>query len=133
MRLVTLTLALALLVVAGPASAGQPLYRTDRQAETYLEHGLKAWARIDLTKQAVKFASCFNGYYSKTEERTHRHFPQDRTNRAGAVAFRSFRLVRRDLNVVEANAPIEPRGSQGDFVVGIASPNPVLEFCPCRI
>jgi hypothetical protein len=90
MRLVTLTLALALLVVAGPASAGQPLYRTDRQAETYLEHGLKGWARIDLSRQAVKFASCFNGYYSKTEERTHRHFPQDRTNRAGAVAFRSF-------------------------------------------
>lgn len=90
MRLVTLTLALALLLLAGPAWAGQPLYRTDRQAESYLEHSLKTWAYIDLTRQAVKFASCFNGYYSKTEERTHRHFPPDRTNRGGASAFRSF-------------------------------------------
>jgi hypothetical protein len=40
-RLVTLTLALALLLLAGPAWAGQPLYRTDRQAESYLEHSLK--------------------------------------------------------------------------------------------
>jgi hypothetical protein len=90
MRLVTLTLALTVLVLAGSAWGGQSLYRTDRQAETYLEHGLKKWANIDLTKQPVKFASCFNGYYSKTEERTHHHFPQDRTNRAGAIAFRSF-------------------------------------------
>ncbi len=90
MRLVTLTLGLALLAGVGSAWGGRPLYRTDRQAETYLEHGLRMWAHIDLTRQAVKFASCFNGFYSKTEERTHKHFPQDRTDRAGAIAFRSF-------------------------------------------
>jgi len=40
-RLVTLTLALGLLILAGAAWAGRPLYRTDRQAETYLEHGVR--------------------------------------------------------------------------------------------
>ena len=88
MRLVALTL--VALVLAGSAWAAQPLYRTDKQAETYLEHGLKTWARIDLTKQAVKFASCFNGYYSKTEERTHKHFPQGKANRFDEIVFRSF-------------------------------------------
>jgi hypothetical protein len=84
------TLVLLSLTLVGTASAGQSLYRTDRQAETYLEHGLKTWARIDLSKQAVKFASCFNGFYSKTEERTHKHFPQGSANRSGQIVFRSF-------------------------------------------
>ena len=88
MRLATLIL--AALVLTASARAGRPLYRTDQQAETYLEHGLVAWAHIDLRKQAVKLASCFNGYYSKTEERTRKHFPQGTVNRSGQVVFRSF-------------------------------------------
>jgi hypothetical protein len=84
------TLALLTLVIAGTASAGQSLYRTDKQAETYLEHGLETWAGLDLSKQTVKFASCFNGFYSKTEARTHKHFPVGRTNRSGQIVFRSF-------------------------------------------
>jgi hypothetical protein len=84
------TLVLLTLTLAGAASAGRSLYRTDRQAETYLDHGLETWAHIDLSKQPVRFASCFNGLYSKTEERTRKHFPQGRVNRSGEVVFRSF-------------------------------------------
>jgi hypothetical protein len=81
---------LVTLILAGTASAAQSLYRTDKQAETYLEHGLKTWGGIELGKQPVKFASCFNGFYSKTEARTHKHFPQGKANRSGQIVFRSF-------------------------------------------
>ena len=78
------------LVLVSTASAGQSIYRTDNQAQTYLEHGFTRWAGINLSTQAVKFASCLNGYYSKTEHRTHKHFPQGKTNRYGEAVFRSF-------------------------------------------
>jgi hypothetical protein len=72
------------------APAGQVPYRTDAHAEHYLEHGLKRWAGIDLKKAGDKFASCIDGYYSRHEQRTGKHFPQGHTNRYGEDTFRSF-------------------------------------------
>jgi hypothetical protein len=72
------------------ASTGKPLYRTDHQAEVFLEHGLRTWAGLNLRTADFKSATCFNGYYSKREQRTHHHYPQGHENRYGENTFRSF-------------------------------------------
>lgn len=86
----TLTLTLFACATAATASTGKPLYRTDHQAEVFLEHGLRAWAGINLRTADFKTATCLNGYYSKREQRTHHHYPQGHENRFGENTFRSF-------------------------------------------
>ena len=70
-----IALALALLAVPAAAQAALPPgpYRTDAQAERFLER----------TRGGSAF--CINGFYSKREKRTGRHFPQRSDER-----FRSF-------------------------------------------
>ncbi len=77
---------------AAPASAAAAAsYRTDAQAERYLEHRLRGWAGINLRgPRVLKDAFCINGYYSRHEQRTRRHYKQGRVNRHGGDVFRSF-------------------------------------------
>jgi hypothetical protein len=91
-RLATIALALVLLGTASTASASarKPLFRTDHQAEVYLEHGLHKCAGINLRTVDFKSAFCINGYYSKHEQRTKKHYPQGRENGVGENVFRSF-------------------------------------------
>jgi hypothetical protein len=64
---------ISLAVIATTATAATPgLYRTDGQAARYLER----------TRHGAAF--CLNGYYSRHEKRTHRHYPQH------GQRFRSF-------------------------------------------
>ena len=91
----TAYLAVASLVAAPVGSATTPPgpYRTDVQAQHYLEHGLRHWAGIDLNDaNSYTSAFCFNGYYSKTEQRTGEHFNggQAKVNKFGEDMFRSF-------------------------------------------
>jgi hypothetical protein len=72
------------------AAPRKPPYRTDHQAEGFLEHGLRRWAGINLGTVDSKSGFCINGYYSKHEQRTHRHYPQGHQNRYGEDTFRSF-------------------------------------------
>lgn len=87
---VILVVVCAALLFAAPALAGMSLYRTDAQAQRYLEHGLHRWAGINLRTASFKSAFCINGYYSKHESRTGHHYPQGKTNRYGEDLFRSF-------------------------------------------
>ena len=80
----------ALVAASAAASTRRPLYRTDHQAEQYLEHGLSRWAGINLRTADFVTAFCINGYYSKHERRTHHHYPQGHETRAGENLFRSF-------------------------------------------
>lgn len=109
MRTVTAAAAAALLVVASPVAAKTKMppgpYRTDGQAERYLEQQLARWAGVNLHPPAnppdefgyvrevpAPSASCVNGYYSDHEKHTKRHFkPNEKTNRAGEYTFRSFK------------------------------------------
>jgi hypothetical protein len=104
----TITSVLAVLAVlaipAAAAAAAPGPYRTDAQAERYLETQLAVWAGVNLHPPAnppdefayardvpAPSASCVNGYDSDHEKRTKRHFrPVQRTNRAGEYTFRSF-------------------------------------------
>jgi len=63
-RLVVLSVLAGFVIAAAPAAAASGPYRTDRQAARYV--------------QSVRggYAYCLNGYYSRHEQRTHRHFPQ---------------------------------------------------------
>ena len=83
-------LAIAATAQAAPRVSVRGLaYRTDHQAEVYLERRLHRWGGIDLRKQRFKSAFCVNGFYSKRELRTGRHFPA-RTNLAGENIFHTF-------------------------------------------
>jgi hypothetical protein len=81
---------LATTTAAAAAALWKPPYRTDHQAELFLERGLKTWAGINLRAADFKSAFCVNGYYSKREQRTKRHYPQGHVNRVGENTFRSF-------------------------------------------
>jgi hypothetical protein len=104
MRFAILALILAALAAPAAAQAATPPgpYRTDNQAERFLEKQLPAWAGVDLHPAPnppdefglarivpAPSASCFNGAFSAREKRTKRHF-RSRTNRAGEDTFRSF-------------------------------------------
>jgi hypothetical protein len=94
----------AVILVPAAASAATPAgpYRTDNQAEDYLETRLPVWAGVNLhppanppdeygyarTLPAIS-AWCSNGSYSRHEKRTRRHF-RPRISRAGENTFRSF-------------------------------------------
>ena len=89
MRITLITVAvLATLVAPAAAHAADAPYKTDPQAERYLETHLPAWAGYDLT-QLHASASCSNGAYSRHEQRTGRHHPQ-RIDRNGEARFRTF-------------------------------------------
>jgi hypothetical protein len=47
-------------LLIGSANAAVAPYRTDSQAERFLQRGLKTWARIDLTRARFKSAFCVN-------------------------------------------------------------------------
>jgi len=102
------TLAIALLTIvalavpAAAQAAPSGPYRTDNQAERFLETRLPAWAGVNLHPPAnpadefgivrvlpTPLVSCLNGAFSAREKRTKRHF-RSRTNRAGEDTFRSF-------------------------------------------
>jgi len=86
---VILLLVLALAVVPA-AGAARLDYKTPRQAERYLEHGLGSWKGVDLTSRKYKFriAFCLPGSRSKYE-RTHTHF-KVHTTAAGEQLYHSF-------------------------------------------
>ena len=91
MKILLATVVVGLAFVGGAQAAARPLaYHTDHQAELYLEHRLAEWGGIDLRKQDMRFAGCMNGYYSKVEHRSGRHFPQSRVDAAGENLFHSF-------------------------------------------
>lgn len=73
-----------LAVLAAPAVAAAPApYRTDQQAARFLER----------TRHGVAF--CVNGYYSRHEKRTGRHFAQHGQRfRSFACSFTSTRTGR---------------------------------------
>jgi hypothetical protein len=81
---------LTVLTFAAGASSAGLTYRTDNQAAHWLEHNLKVWHGIDLARQDFRSAFCINGYYSKREQHTGKHFPQGKENRAGEDLFHSF-------------------------------------------
>jgi len=92
MKLVPVLAALGLAAAAaGAAQAKAPLaYRTDEAAETYLER-LTSWHGVRLVP-ALSTAICINGFYSKTEQHTRRHFEQ-RVAASGEGMFHSFRCI----------------------------------------
>jgi hypothetical protein len=85
MRRVAAIVALGFALVPS-AAAGGLTYRSDHQAEAYLEQ----WAGIDLQSQKYKFrvAFCLPGARSKYEK-THQHFPV-RTTKTGEQLFHTF-------------------------------------------
>lgn len=88
-----LAVAAVLAAPVGAATTPPGPYRTDVQAADYLEHGLKHWAGINVdAANGVTFAFCINGFYSKTEQRTGKHFNggQAKVNKFGEYMFRSF-------------------------------------------
>lgn len=82
------------LALAVPTAQAYPRadYRSDAQAEHYVEHGLARWAGLNLKAPGLlKFEFCLNGYYSTRERRTRRHFhPVQKISKSGEPLFRSF-------------------------------------------
>lgn len=103
-RLIGTTLALALLGSAAAALASASteklLYRTDYQAEQYLEYGLKRWAHHHLGKPSLRSAFCISGYSARPE--ANEHYSQRRLDRAGKHVYRTFACT---LNVVAKSYP----------------------------
>jgi len=98
MRTITLTATalIAAFAAAVPAQAAPlGLYRTDAQAERHIER----------TRGGSAF--CINGYYSRHEKRTKRHFRQRSDER-----FRSFKCshTRRDGRTVNLYLQTRPNG-----------------------
>jgi hypothetical protein len=91
-RLIVLALALALVggATIAMAARGEPLYRTDRQAELYLLHGLRRWDDLDLRKAYLKAAFCTKGYGSKGKQGPEVGYPRRGINRLVEQLFRSF-------------------------------------------
>lgn len=100
--MLTISLLAAILVIPATAGAADGPYRTDAQAEQYLETSLSQWAGINLHPPAntpdedgytwntpTPSASCSNGAYSRHEARTRRHY-RERIDRNGEARFRSF-------------------------------------------
>ncbi|MDX6476514.1 MAG: hypothetical protein QOH95_2025 [Gaiellaceae bacterium] len=79
MKRLAIILALGFALVPA-AEASRIAYRSDHQAENYLEHGLKRWQGVDLTTRKYKFrvAFCLTGARSKYEK-THAHFPEHKS------------------------------------------------------
>jgi hypothetical protein len=89
MRRFAILLALGLMLVPAAHASGVA-YRTRTQAQDYLEHTLKTWARVNLTAKKYKFrvAFCLPGSRSKYEQ-THRHFTV-RENGKGEHVYHTF-------------------------------------------
>jgi len=89
MRRFAILLALVL-VLAPVAQASRLAYRTQAQARYYLEHTLKTWAGVDLTRKKYSFrvAFCLPGARSNYEK-THRHFTV-RENGRGEKVYHTF-------------------------------------------
>jgi hypothetical protein len=87
-----LATAAAALTFAGAAQAAPVAwpYKTDAQAAHYLETRLPTWAGYDLRTVEGRSAYCVNGYYSKHEQRTGRHYGRERVDRNGELRFRTF-------------------------------------------
>jgi len=89
MRQLAIVLAVTFALVPTAGASSLP-YRSTEQAQTYLEHGLKRWAGVDLQSRKYKFrvAFCLTGARSRYEK-THRHFPA-RTSKTGEQLFHTF-------------------------------------------
>jgi hypothetical protein len=89
MRRLAIVLALTFALAPGAEASGLA-YRSEHQAQSYLEHGLKRWAGVNLRSQKYKFrvAFCLPGSRSRYEK-THRHFPS-RTGKDGEQLFHTF-------------------------------------------
>jgi hypothetical protein len=69
-------IAVLALALASTALASATLtYKTDAQTERFVETGLRTWAGINLARRPNS-AFCINGYYSRFEKRTGKHYPQ---------------------------------------------------------
>jgi hypothetical protein len=68
-RSLGLLLALGFLCGAGVATAAtrRQLYRTDRQAELFLDHRLGSWAHVDLRKAKSKAAFCVSAVAQRSD------------------------------------------------------------------
>ena len=80
MRSFAVLLALCFALVPAAQASGLT-YRTDSQAQNYLEHGLKRWAGVNLEsrKYRHRVAFCLDGARSKYEKRRRLHFPSRRS------------------------------------------------------
>jgi DNA-dependent RNA polymerase auxiliary subunit epsilon len=89
MRRLAILFALGLVLVPAAQASRLP-YRTETQARYYLEHTLKTWAGVDLTRKKYKFrvAFCLPGARSNYEK-THRHFTV-RENGKGEHVYHTF-------------------------------------------
>jgi hypothetical protein len=78
------------LALVPAAAAAKPAYTTQRQAERFLEHGLKTWAGVNLRSAKYKFhiAFCLPGSRSKYERR-HTRF-RVHTTATGEQLYHSF-------------------------------------------
>lgn len=93
MKRVALIIA-TLAIAATPAHAAsqaklRPVWMTSKKVENYLEHGLKAWGGVNLTRADFKIAICLDGDYSKAETRIGKTYPS-RTTSAGESLYASF-------------------------------------------
>jgi hypothetical protein len=86
---VAVVLALAFTLVPA-AGAAKLTYTTQRQAERFLEHGLKEWRGVDLRSRKYKFhvAFCLPGARSKYERRHTRY--RVHTTATGEQLYHSF-------------------------------------------
>jgi hypothetical protein len=90
MRRFALLLALGLVLVPAAQASHRLPYRTEAQARYYLEHTLKSWGGVNLTKKKYSFrvAFCLPGARSNYEK-THRHFTV-RENGKGERVYHTF-------------------------------------------
>jgi len=90
MRRFALLLALGLVLVPAAQASHRLPYRTERQAQYYLEHTLKSWAGVNLRtkKYSFRVAFCLPGARSNYEK-THRHFTV-RENGKGEKVYHTF-------------------------------------------
>jgi hypothetical protein len=96
--------------LAHDAAAKTPSpYRTTTQAERFLEQ------RYATTESA--WAYCSNGYYSRHEQRTGRHFSQRHRDRLGRDLYASFSCVVGGVGLENRNLYVQTRPN-GRWIVG---------------
>jgi hypothetical protein len=83
-----LTLTFLASATVAQAATRQPLYRTQDQAELYLEHGLRTWDDNNLGRTDLRAAYCISGYAASPK--ANKDYPQSRVNRLGVDIYRTF-------------------------------------------
>ena len=102
--LTALAMAAIMLMATGAAhAASAPPYRTTTQAQRYLE------ARYTGATGDRTWAYCSNGYYSRHEQRTGRHFSQRHRDRLGRDLYASFACSVWGLAMEDRNLYVQTR------------------------